>query len=193
VDEAVRKTLRWNSVEYEILDERDSIMKFRDVNEALLFLRKFRNDPAQMAQLRSLLAGISSHLQPANDDDLLRRVALLLAAGRITLLAASRRGASTAGEEAVKRELAKETEKKSSVGAAPKRHWVEFRVVDDKTGNPVKGIELTVKLPDGSIEKRKTDQDGYIEINDTLKGACEVSCETGDEPPSNMYEFVRMG
>lgn len=191
-DEAVRRNLRWNFLEYEILDERDSIMRFRDMNEALFFLRKFRNDPVQMALLRSLLAGKSIHLQTSNEDDMLRQMALLLAAGRFTVHVSSRRGTSTAGEEAIKRELAKQTEKKAG-GPAPKRYWVEFRVVDDKTGKPVKGIELTIKLPDGSIEKRKTDEDGCIEINDTLKGNCEVSCETGDAPPSTLYEFVRIG
>jgi hypothetical protein len=186
----VRKSLRWGSIEYEILDDRDAIMKFRDVGEALFFLRRFREDPAQIAMLRSIFAKKCGPAQPVDVDDLLRRIAALLANGRLTLLSSPRMGASVVTEEVTK-EIVKQNAPPSSERApAPKQSWVEFRVLDDETGKPIKGIEITVKLPDGRIEKLKTDEGGYIEINDTLKGECEINCGS-DDASSPLFEFVR--
>jgi hypothetical protein len=79
----------------------------------------------------------------------------------------------------------------SSIAAVAKKHWVEFRVVDDQTGEPVEGVELTVRLPDGSTEIRATDAGGYVEIADILGGDCDVSCDMTGAELSKSLEFVR--
>jgi hypothetical protein len=145
-----------------------------------------------MATLRDLVADTSFDVHRLEPDELLARVAGLLVNGRIKILRTYLPAGSGTGQEPARQ--AGTPPAKAPAGIAPgKKHWVEFRLVDDSTGDPIPGVELTIKLPDGSIEKRTTDAGGYVEVNDTLKGDCEISVEIKkDDDPSVLYEFVRM-
>jgi hypothetical protein len=125
-------------------------------------------------------------------EQVLTRAAALLVNGRARILRSHR---FTGGKLATDSEESKKAEAAmASSGVAPKqKHWIEFRVIDDKTGEPIQGVELTIKLPDGSVEKRTTDAGGYVEINNKLKGDCEVSCEFSELQLPTVYEFVRVG
>lgn len=54
-------------------------------------------------------------------------------------------------------------------------HWVQFRVVSDKTGEPVPGIALEVKSPGGETTSRVTDGDGLITIDSAEPGSYELT------------------
>jgi hypothetical protein len=189
----MKRSLDHGSVRYEFIGANDSVLKFNDLPAAMSFLRAFKDNPTQMAALRDLVADHSFDVHRIEPEEMLARLGGLLVSGRVKILRSYQSGRSAAAQE-----LASEKKSapaaKASTGVAPaKKHWVEFRLVDDTTGDPIQGVELTIKLPDGSIEKRTTDAGGYVEINDTLKGNCEISVDVNEENPSALYEFVRIG
>lgn len=78
--------------------------------------------------------------------------------------------------------------------AQEKKHMVAFRVVDDKTDQPIAGVALKITLPDGSVETHTTDADGAVEIDDLEKpGQCSVTCEKKDLRLPTTLDFVGMG
>jgi hypothetical protein len=52
--------------------------------------------------------------------------------------------------------------------------WIKFKVVDDETGDPVKGVTLHVKTPDGKTRQVRSGADGMAEINGILPGSCSI-------------------
>jgi len=59
--------------------------------------------------------------------------------------------------------------------APPERDWVEFLIQDDETGEPIGGVTLKVKLPNGEIRDFTTGGDGKIAIPDIDPGSCEIT------------------
>jgi hypothetical protein len=190
--EIMRQTLRDSSLRYEFLEEGESPLTFRDIAGAMAFLRQFSGEPAQMAILRDLAEGHSCNTHRLTTDEILKICALQLVNGRIRLLNQSRGRNGNGVGEAAEENVAHEAPSKSQA-AARKTAWVEFRVIDDETGQPVEAVELTIKLPDGRVEKSKTDMGGYIEINDTVEGNCLVNSDITEAQLSNAYGFVRFG
>jgi hypothetical protein len=182
----------FNSVQdrFEILSEYDSVLTFRDMPSALQFLSRFRNDSAQMAALRSFLIPHMPGVQRMTADQIVRHAAQLLVRGKLRLLQHYR---TPTLRQKMDVEAAAATTESAAPAATTKKTWVEFRVVDDETGKPIQGIELTIKLPDGRIEKQKTNEGGFVEINDTAEGECEVSCDFSDAKMSNSYAYIRLG
>jgi hypothetical protein len=76
---------------------------------------------------------------------------------------------------------------------APKKKlsWIKFKVVDDKTGKPVSGATLKVKLPDKTVKEFTTNEEGMIEIDGIDPGSCDVTCDIKNARLSDSYDFVR--
>jgi uncharacterized Zn-binding protein involved in type VI secretion len=74
------------------------------------------------------------------------------------------------------------------------KHMVAFRVVDDKTDQPIAGVALRITLPDGTEETHATDAEGMVEIDDLDQaGQCSVTCEKKDLRLPTTLDFVGMG
>jgi len=187
----MKRTLFDGSTKFEILWGNASVLEFADTHAALSFLRPFRDDAAQMAVFREEIGHVARDVDRLDVDQILERFAALLVSGRVRLLRSYQPslGTATVVEDAGQKKG--EQIKGASVAAVVKKHWVEFRVVDDQTGEPVKGIDLTVRLPDGSTEIRTTDAGGYVEITEILRGDCVVSCDMTGAELSRSLEFVR--
>ncbi len=73
--------------------------------------------------------------------------------------------------------------------------WIKFKVVDDRTSDPVAGVELVVTLPDGEERTGKTRANGMVELDDIDPGACDVRCELNRDRIrlANTGRFVIMG
>ena len=72
----------------------------------------------------------------------------------------------------------------------PKR--VAFQVLDDDTGQPRPGVQLHIRLPDGSEETQSTDGNGMIEIEQLKQdGVCEVTGDFTNVTNDQTYDFVR--
>ncbi|MEW5874759.1 MAG: hypothetical protein AB1752_06210 [Candidatus Zixiibacteriota bacterium] len=52
--------------------------------------------------------------------------------------------------------------------------WIKFKVVDEQSGEPVKGVTLHVKTPDGKIRQIRTGPDGMAEISGIQPGSCSI-------------------
>ena len=186
----MRRSLHDGTARYEILGMNDSILKFGDIPAALRFLRTLASNPAHMEAIRSLISDVSFDVHRMDTEGVLVRAAELLVSGRIRILR-SHEFSGGAAAEALAAQKSAEEAKTPSPAAPPKKHWIEFKVVDDVTGEPVKDLEITIKLPDGGVEKRTTDAGGFVEVNDILKGDCEISIDPGGTGSPAVYEFVR--
>ena len=54
-----------------------------------------------------------------------------------------------------------------------RKAWIEV-VLQDDAGQPLVGVTGEIQLPDGTVETRKTDSQGYIRIEGTYSGVCWV-------------------
>lgn len=52
--------------------------------------------------------------------------------------------------------------------------WIEFRVVNDETDEPMSGIGLKIKLTTGETKDYTTDGSGMIRIDDLPPGTCDI-------------------
>jgi len=64
-------------------------------------------------------------------------------------------------------------------------HWVQFRVVDDKSGDPIPGVALEVKSPSGRTTTWVTDADGLITISPAEAGSYELTSNLAN---ANYYD-----
>ncbi len=71
---------------------------------------------------------------------------------------------------------------------SPELSWVGFRVVDDATGDPIPGVALKVKLPNGEVRDFTTDAAGRIDVRDIQPGACTIEKMVDDR----ALEVVRV-
>ena len=166
----MRQTLRSGHNQFEILDEDDRVLTFRDLSAAVDFLRRFRNDPAQMSILRQIAADSSYSAHRATSEEILKQVATLLVSGRFKILRSVE--VRQSGLQATPQEA-----ESAQKGAAPRvtnSSWVEINLRDTK-GQPVAGAAYRIKLPDGSIREGNLDGFGHAEFTGIIPGNCEVS------------------
>lgn len=70
---------------------------------------------------------------------------------------------------------AKKPEEKKPEPEPPKeKTWIRVKVVDPDD-NPVAGVKLELKLPDGSVRKVTVDDSGEIDIDGIDPGSCELA------------------
>lgn len=63
---------------------------------------------------------------------------------------------------------------KAAIEPAQKTNWVAFQVVYDDTDEPVSGVDLKIKLPDGTANIYTTDAAGKIYIAGLPEGMCDI-------------------
>jgi hypothetical protein len=166
----MRQTLRSGLNQFEILEEDDRVLTFRDLATAVDFLRRFRNDPAQMSILRKIAADNSYSAHRATTDEILKQVASLLVSGRFKILRSVQ--VKQSGLQATPQET-----EGAQKGVAPRvtnSSWIEINLRDQK-GQPVAGAAYRIKLPDGSTREGNLDSFGHAEYTGISPGNCEVS------------------
>lgn len=68
--------------------------------------------------------------------------------------------------------------------------WVKFRVLDDKTGEPVPGVQLIMGWPSGKKTVQATDADGLVSIQPAEPGAYNVASGLEGAVYATTYEFL---
>ena len=68
-------------------------------------------------------------------------------------------------------------------------HQIEFKLVDEDSGEPVGGVTLKLKLPSGEVREVTSGGDGKIKITDLDAGNCDIEGMSDDE----AYEVVSVG
>lgn len=51
---------------------------------------------------------------------------------------------------------------------------MSFHLVDHDTGEPIPGVDLRIRKPDGSTEVLTTDGGGTIRLTDLPEGTCDI-------------------
>lgn len=190
----MRKTIYLASGSIDILTGHE-LLRFSNESAACAFLRGLEGNVGFMQEIRNVVCERGRDISRMTNEEAFQQFASLLVGGRVSILHAPLLTARS-GLPAAEVESSEEVEKSGAAARAvplkTKRHWVEFKVVDDQTGDPVEGAVLNVKLPDGTTETLTTDAGGYIEINDCMRGQCELSCDFTSHRPANSYTFLRI-
>ena len=175
----------WDWTILESSDEVDSLTlrDFSDTGSALSFLQELWDDPFSMAVLRSLAEERyrASDISNLNDHRLLHLVASELESGRLRVAGVFRPLTIGGKAHAPAEDEAEEPAPEPTAPAIDEKTWVKFEVLDDETGQPVQGVTLAVKLPDGTTKKSKTDGSGMIEFRDILPGTCSIESMTDSD------------
>ena len=156
----------------------------RELQFARQFLGQFALDPIVMAKLRDLAGHAGT---PRDDQELLETLAGDLSRGTLCVV----RTEKHLGEEPQKRRRAKhdlpprgerlleESGHTRHVPITPSKPvtddtWIEFRLLDEDTGDPVPGIRLRLTLPDGSVCLGVTNEDGRLHTSGFPQGTCDL-------------------
>lgn len=184
----MRRLLRLGSQRYELLDRYEPhpgerALRLLDPQVALELLRDLLQDPASAVALRDFIAeGVRGQgHQRLRDNEVLEHLAQRLVARRLwlvphePLLAPS--SPQTAQDEA--RTAVPDLSKTQPQPVAPPRQvkqktFIKFVVLDQRTGKPVPGVKLTVKLTDASVVQQETGADGMLEFNGIDPGSCDL-------------------
>ncbi|MCI0329567.1 MAG: carboxypeptidase-like regulatory domain-containing protein [candidate division Zixibacteria bacterium] len=191
------RVFRRNLREFEILDWwesrfSDTTGEFRDELSVTHFLSNFLGDPLSMATLRQILAErvSSGNISQLEDREVIQQLIWRVAGGEIHIL--PRRETPAVKEEAAaassKREAAVIEEAPPPPTRVKESKWVKFLIVDDESGQPVEGVVLTLKLPDGTVKDFRTNAGGTVEIRDLPPGSCEL--QKMEDP--DAFEVVRV-
>ncbi len=165
----MRKNIRWGDYKLEILDPGEEVLTFRDSPAALIFLRRFKNDPVTMGILRETVITNFPSAWSLDAEEVLERFSLLLVSGKVSVLRALEPlGGGSAGEDSQK-----QTGQAAKGPTPAKKSWIEIRLVDSE-GNPIPGEKYSIKLPDGSLEDGNLDSYGHAEYYEINPGTCVV-------------------
>lgn len=180
----MKKVLRLGFNEYEILHGREPYdgepLQFGDRRTAAMFLQRFQRRPECIKVLRDFVdKGMAvPGFMRLEDRDVIQQVARQLVSRRVLIVARPTLYVvpSPEAEEATAREPELAT-KAPPVRQRPedkkkKKTFIKFRVLDHRTGKPVVGVPLIIRLPDYGVEKCITDASGMVEINGIDPGSC---------------------
>jgi len=161
--------------------------------DARRYLEEYAGDSMAMSQLRMVLAEDSMGMPVTNLDDaeVLDEAAWRVSINQLTIA------------EELERPLPEEPESEpaSSSSAAPppelprskKLTWIEFKVIWDVSGEPVKNVRLVVKTPDGVENFHDTNGEGKVRIDDLEPGSCDMRCDMKELRLKDTLVFVAMG
>src|SRR5205823_12980121 len=71
-----------------------------------------------------------------------------------------------------------------------KTTYIEIKVVDDETAQPVNWVRLIIKTPDGNENFYTTNAQGLVRIDDLDPGTCDVRCDLKDARLADTLNFI---
>lgn len=138
-------------------------------------------------QLRSY-ATAELRVDSRTDDALIDRMLAVLSSRRVTL---------ALRERLVPRDvihpLTSHSDEGESEPLVSATSWIDIRVIDDVSGDPVPGLRLTVSLADGSQQVVTTSMEGLVALRAISDGTCSVTSELGHAIVGDVCPFVGMG
>ncbi len=164
-------------------------VRIDDEREARVLLSRCEDDASALRRLRSFTADIEPWARrDRSDAQLLAAYTRWVAAERVALwleLPPERETVSTAVDADEIEPLLLEPE--------PELSRVAFQVLEQGSGTPIPGIQLSIELPDGSTQDHETDDDGLIDIRDIPPGVCAVRSERGPRHRGQSVAFTGFG
>jgi hypothetical protein len=165
----------------ETFAEGEKPAEFLDVHDAFHFLARLTEDSFNEMAMRRWAEEHSLIIDPSENDwrEILLQLAGLIISGRIRVL---REGdwwhsdvfGRSAVEATEQEEEEEEEEEEETPADEDELTWIKFEIVDDETGDPVKGVTLKLKLPDGREVNAKSDGSGMIEVKDIPSGTVDI-------------------
>jgi hypothetical protein len=154
------------------------VLEFSDAFSAETYLRRFMHDPMSMAVLREVASELTyADVSRMDDQEAIRLLAWRMARGAIKLASRAEARQSVAfpiataeDEQAQMEALVEETPPAEETSL----DWVEFRFVDAETGEPLTGVSLKLKLPDGQTKELKTNASGVIRLTNLVPGTVDI-------------------
>lgn len=67
-------------------------------------------------------------------------------------------------------------------------NWIEFRVIDDETEEPVSGLKVSIKLPTGEVSDYTTNASGVVRIDNLPAGTFDLEKIIDQE----VFEVIRV-
>ncbi|MFH1748441.1 MAG: hypothetical protein ABIG44_15515 [Planctomycetota bacterium] len=158
---------------------------------ARTFLARFLPDAGAMATIRAFLVEQTHHcvLREYTDQDIVAALAEKIARHEVLVIRERQAAYGDQGRAAPAPE---------AVLAAPgeaEEHWIKIKVVHDLTSEPIPGVKLRVRLPNGKLYDQTTRPDGMIEINGIDPGTCDVTCPLrfGTAKLTNTFDYIGLG
>jgi hypothetical protein len=158
---------------------------WHDHEQALRWLRRFKNDATLITTLRQWLHEEDDWSAfRRSDEQTLRRAALQIVRGGIEVCEIAVKhemiGRRGGGEPSEPEPLViGDFEPAAPPPVAPtepeeETNFIEIMVVDDESGEPMAGVTCQLKLPDGTSSKKTTDSQGRIHIDDVPGGTFDI-------------------
>jgi hypothetical protein len=176
----------------------DGLYDVRDIQghgAAVGYLRRFRGNRVALERLGELVEEFEPRLDAGKltTDQLLDKVAGYVDEGRLAIAEQVERvnPPNTIDEKidpppvAQPQSAAPKTEKKLT--------YIEIRVIDDVTGDPVEWVRMAVRLPTGDSSYHTTDAKGLIRIDGIEPGSCDIWCDLKNPELTNTPGFIAMG
>lgn len=142
-------------------------------------------DQGAAARLSRLLHTLEPGAARGKPLELRDRFARLIRSHRVRIAEVQRHAVFEWGQGEKDAEVADKTAKELAE--------ISYQVVDDPTGDPIPGVPLWVRLPDGSEVKRQTDGEGMVRFEGIQAGRCAVRAERGDKDLLHVLAFAAFG
>ncbi len=133
-----------------------STRSFNGEGEAAAFLRPFLSDAAAAGRLRRMALDLLPGLNPQRltDQDVVRELARLLATGLVLVIQCVLPQAPGVQQEP---EAPPPPPKEKAPPPATAKHWIEFKVIEEKTKRAVPEVTLKLTLPGRGQESHTTE------------------------------------
>ena len=181
----MKKVLTAGFNDYDILHSRELYegepLRFGDRRTATQFLRRFQRNPLGVKTMRVFVerGGALGAFARLEDEQVVERLAALLVSRRVLVVprAAIYVVPSPDAEEPAPAPAPSLASEAPLARARPedkkkKKTFIKFRVLDHRTGKPLEGIPLIIRLPDYAVVKEITDASGMVEIHGIDPGTC---------------------
>ncbi|MFI5382019.1 MAG: LysM peptidoglycan-binding domain-containing protein [Tepidisphaerales bacterium] len=177
-----------------------ALKKLRSRHEAKRFLTDYMYRPAAILRMRALLADLGWRPPPGKRLNLNKLPALEL----IDQLARQIVNERVVVAEEIERTNAPSVfdDRKDPPPLMPdsrpppakkKLTWIEFKVVEDASGQPMSPVRLIIKTPEGNEAFHTTSSEGLIRIDDIDQGSCDAKCDLKNLRMPETLVFARMG
>ncbi len=144
-------------------------------------VREFLQRVPDLSAFRSALEGGAD----LDDEDLRLEAAARISRGELRIVRKREEGMVPVAFE--------EEEEKAPVAAKREKTWIAFKVVEDATGRPVKGIKLKLTAPGGDEREAETDEKGGVEFTEIPEATCIAATSIEGATATNTFAFLKVG
>jgi hypothetical protein len=166
------------------------LLPLADAFRARSLLEQFLFDSYDMMVLRDIYAEWAGpgSLVHVSDHDIIAALARRISIGELRVV---REPEFRPGGGRIER--AEPEPELAGPAATETKHWIKIKVVDDRTGNPIAGVKMLVRQPNGFEREYETRPDGMIEVHELDPGTCDARSTLEQAHIDDALDFVARG